>query len=353
VIREAIAKLVEQKGLNEEEAATVAKEILSGVATPAQIAAYLTALRMKGENVEELVGMAKTMREYCNKINPKIPSKRLIDTCGTGGDGGGTFNASTAAAIIASGAGAYVAKHGNRSVSSRSGSADVLEMLGVNIYAPPEAVERCIERIGIGFMFAPIFHPAMKKAAEPRRELGIRTIFNVLGPLTNPAFVNGQLVGVYSEEVVPLVAHALKRLGVERALVVHGSGLDEISVSGPTNIADVSKDGVSFYTLTPAELGIKPTRINDLKVSSPADSAAKLFQLLYSPEKAAQGLLEFALVNSAAALTVAEIADNILEGMELARESLHTGKAYERLKLLIRESGGNLAKLEEMEEKYG
>ena len=354
MIREALAKLVEYKELTEEEAYTVAKEILSGEATPSQIAAYLTALRMKGETVDEVVGMAKAMLEYAVKISPEVPPDKLIDTCGTGGDGKGTINVSTAAGLVAAGAGVYVAKHGNRAVSGRCGSADVLRMLGVNVQASPEVVKRCIERVGMGFMLAPIFHPAMRNVAGIRSELGVRTVFNMLGPLTNPARVRAQLVGVFSEEAMELVAHSLKRLGVGRALVVHGSGLDEISITGPTRVFEITREGeVRGYVLRPEDFGLRRFSLEELRVSSVDDSAEKLFLLLYSPEDVGEAIREFVVLNTAGALVVSGIVEDFGDGVEVAREVLYSGKAYDKLVMLVKESGGDLSKLEHLEGKYG
>ncbi|MEM3162435.1 MAG: anthranilate phosphoribosyltransferase, partial [Candidatus Bathyarchaeia archaeon] len=237
MIREAIENLVNREGLSYREASESMKEIMSGEATPSQIAAFLTALRMKGETVEEIMAFASVMRSFCHKINPRV-SGRLVDTCGTGGDRIKTFNVSTAAAFVVAGAGVPVAKHGNRSVTSKSGSADVLEHLGLNLNVPHETVEKAIEKIGVGFMFAPMFHPAMKHAAGTRREIGIRTVFNILGPLTNPAMANAQVIGVYDAGLVDKMAHVLRGLGLQEAMVVHGlDGLDEISTVGETLIA--------------------------------------------------------------------------------------------------------------------
>src|SRR5918992_4355803 len=255
-IRESIETLVKRNNLSEEQTVAVMNEIMTGEATPLQVAAFLTALRMKGETVEEITGAARVMREKAHRVNSG--SKMLLDTCGTGGDQKGTFNISTTAALVLAGAGVTVAKHGNRSVSSQSGSADVLAALGVKIDARKERVEQCITEIGVGFLFAPLLHEAMKYAVQPRRDIGIRTIFNLLGPLTNPAMANHQLIGVYDGELVSVIAHVLNNLGSARAMVVHGiEGLDEISLCGPTKVAELRDGRVKEFTIEPEKLGLE------------------------------------------------------------------------------------------------
>jgi anthranilate phosphoribosyltransferase len=255
-IREAIEKLVNRVNLSETETVSVMNEIMSGEATSLQVASFLTALRMKGETVEEITGAARVMREKAHRVN--VQSRTVLDTCGTGGDQKGTFNISTTCAFVAAGAGIHVAKHGNRSVSSQSGSADVLSVLGVKVDAPRERVQGCIDKIGIGFLFAPLLHEAMKYAVQPRRDIGIRTIFNLLGPLTNPAMATHQLMGLYSGELIGTIAHVLKNLGSVRALVVHGmEGLDEISLCGPTHVAELRDGVVTEYVIQPEAVGLK------------------------------------------------------------------------------------------------
>src|SRR5215831_10427633 len=254
-IRDAIEKLVNRISLSEAETVDVMNQIMTGEASPLQVAAFLTALRMKGENVDEITGAARVIREKAHRVN--VGQKTVLDTCGTGGDQKGTFNISTTTAFVLSGAGVNVAKHGNRSVSSQSGSADVLGALGVKVDAPKERVEQCIANIGIGFLFAPLLHEAMKYAVQPRRDIGIRTIFNLLGPLTNPAMATHQLLGLYSGDLVGTIAHVLKNLGSARAMVVHGvEGLDEISLCGPTKVAELHDGQVKEYILDPARLGL-------------------------------------------------------------------------------------------------
>src|SRR5579883_2582584 len=263
MIREAIARVVAGENLTREEASTVMEEIMTGQATPAQFGALMTALRFKGETVEEIAGFASVMREFATRVSPSRP---VVDTCGTGGDGRGTFNISTTAAFVAAGAGATVAKHGNRSMTSQCGSADVLEALGVHITLTPTQVETCLEEAGIGFMFAQIFHPAMKFAAGPRREIGIRTVFNILGPLTNPARATAQVLGVPSPALVSQMAEALALLGTHHALVVHGEdGVDEISISAPTLIGEVRDGEIKTYRIAPEDFGIGRATLDDIR----------------------------------------------------------------------------------------
>jgi len=351
MIREGIQKLAEGADLTFEESREIMNEVMLGKATNSQTAAFLTALRMKGEVVEELIAFTSVMRSNCCTIYPKVQG-RLVDTCGTGGDKIKTFNVSTAAAFVIAGAGVSVAKHGNRSVTSRSGSADVLEKLGLNINLAPKAVEGIIEKIGVGFMFAPTFHPAMKYAAETRREIGIRTVFNVLGPLTNPACANAQLLGVYDSKLVVPIAFALERLGCVEAMVVHGlDGLDEISTIGKTVIAHLKKGNVNKLEFVPSNFGVKTAAIADLQSSTPEESSEIIFKIL-SGKTVGDAKAEIVLVNSAAGIIVGGKADNFAEGMEKARESIESGAAYKKLEDLIKASGGSLKRLEELEAKY-
>jgi anthranilate phosphoribosyltransferase len=334
-----------------EESREIMHEVMSGKATNSQTAAFVTALRMKGEVVEELIAFTSVMRSNCCTIHPKVKG-RLVDTCGTGGDKIKTFNVSTAAAFVIAGAGVSVAKHGNRAVTSKSGSADVLEKLGLNINLEPKAVEGIIEKVGVGFMFAPMFHPAMKYAAETRREIGIRTVFNVLGPLTNPACANAQLLGVYDSKLVVPMAFALERLGCLEALVVHGlDGLDEISTIGKTAIAHLKKGNVTKLEFVPSNFGVKTSAIADLQSASAEESAEIIFNIL-SGKTIDDAKAEIVLVNSAAGIIVGGKAENFAEGMEIARKSILTGAAYTKLKGLMKASGGSLQKLEELEAKY-
>jgi anthranilate phosphoribosyltransferase len=310
-------------------------------------------LRMKGETVNEITAFTEVMKEYCRRINPSV-NGRLVDTCGTGGDKIKTFNISTTAAFVVAGAGVAVAKHGNRSVTSKSGSADVLERLGLNLNLEPEAVKNAIEKVGIGFMFAPAFHPAMKYAIGPRRELGIRTIFNVLGPLTNPADSNAQLLGVYDRKLTEPLAHALKKLGCAEAMVVHGlDGLDEISTIGKTVISWLREGEVTNVETIPKYFGVKLARPEDVKGTTPEKSAEITFKILNGCCDINDPKREIVLVNGVAGIVVGGKAEDFSYGMELARESIDSGAAYKKLKTLIKSSNGNLSKLEELELNYG
>src|SRR5688572_28213766 len=286
---------------------------------------------MKGETVEEITGAARVMREKAHRVN--VGSKMVLDTCGTGGDQKGTFNISTTAAFVLAGAGVNVAKHGNRSVSSQSGSADVLGALGVKVDAPRERVEQCIAKIGIGFLFAPLLHEAMKYAVQPRRDIGIRTIFNILGPLTNPAMASHQLIGIYSVQLVGVIAHVLKNLGSVRAMVVHGlEGLDEISLSGPTKIAELRDGQVKEYAIEPDEFGLKRCRVEELHGGSADQSAVIVRDVL---DGKAGPTRDVVLLNSGAALYVSARATTIQDGIRLAAESIDSGKARQKLAQLV------------------
>jgi len=352
MIRKGIQKLINGTNLTFEEAQEAMREVMSGNSTNSQIAAFLAALRMKGETVEELIAFADVMREHCRRIHPRLEG-RLVDTCGTGGDKIKTFNISTAAAFVVAGAGVAIAKHGNRSVTSKSGSADVLERLGLNLKMEPEAVKATIEQIGVGFMFAPAFHPAMKYAVQPRREIGIRTVFNVLGPLTNPASANAQLLGVYDKQLTTPLAYALKKLGCNEALVVHGlDGLDEISTIGKTAIAWLKEGEVAILEVAPKDFGVKIARLKDIRGTTPEESAEILFQILNGKCSTEDPKTEIVLVNSAAGIILGGKSKDFSYGMTVARESIESGAAYKKLKALINASGGDLSKLEELESKY-
>jgi anthranilate phosphoribosyltransferase len=331
-IREAIANLVDRRDLTEGETISVMNQVMTGDATPSQVASFLTALRMKGETIQEVTGAARVMREKAVHVN--AGSGCVLDTCGTGGDQKETFNISTVSAFVVAGAGVTVAKHGNRSVSSRSGSADVRGALGVKIDVSKEVVERCLEEVGIGFLFAPLLHEAMKYAVGPRREIGIRTIFNLLGPLTNPAEATHQLVGVYDRDLTEMAANVLKNLGSIRAMVVHGhDGLDEISLTGPTFVAEVYQGRISSRILHPEECGFTLCSMESLKGGDPEQSAATARAVL----RGAQGpTRDIVLLNSGAALYVSEKASSITEGVELARDSIDSGRASEKLERLVR-----------------
>jgi anthranilate phosphoribosyltransferase len=340
MLKETLAKVVDREDLEPEEARLVMEEIMSGRATPAQIAALLTALRMKGETVEELVAFVEVMLEHAAVISPRVDGI-LIDTCGTGGDRIKTFNISTVSAFVAAGAGARVAKHGNRAVSSRAGSADVLEALGVPLMLTPEQVCAAIEGIGIGFMFAPVFHPAMKFALQPRRELGFRTIFNLLGPLANPARVKAQVIGVYDDQLVEKVAEVLRGLGVKRALVVHGvDGLDELSTVGETHVAELNSGEIRTYTIVPEGVGMTRATISDL-AGGDAETNARIAVQLLRGRKGPQR--DAVLLNAAAAVLVSGLVKDLPSGLELASWSIDSGEAYRKLEDLLRVTGGAVA----------
>lgn len=333
-IREAIANLTRHVDLTESESASVMEQIMTGEGTPAQVASFLTALRMKGETVEEITGAAKVMREKADRV--KVRSDCVLDTCGTGGDQTGTFNISTAAAFVVAACGVTVAKHGNRSVSSRSGSADVLAALGVNIEVPKNKVEECLEKVGIGFLFAPLLHQAMKYAVGPRREIGIRTIFNILGPLTNPAMATHQLIGIYDGELIEPIARVFKNLGTQRAMVVHGEeGLDEISICGPTKVAELRDGQVKSYLLSPEDFGLERRSLEDLRGGSPEECAEILKKVLHGEKGPRRDVV---LLNSGAALYTCSVADSIASGIQRSQESIDSGKAKEKLALLVQVS---------------
>lgn len=330
MIKEAISMLVTGQSLTTEQAAQVMREIMDGEATPAQLGAFLAALRLKGETVEEIVGLARTMK---GKAVPVSTTSMVVDTCGTGGDGSNTFNISTAAAIVAAAAGVKIAKHGNRAMSSQCGSADVLEALGVHINLTAEQVAKCIEQTGIGFLFAPNFHPAMKHAAAPRREIGIRTVFNILGPLTNPANARAQVLGVADISLTEKLARALAHLGCQHALVVHGEdGLDEVTLTGKTFVCQIKEGEITTYTITPEDLGLPYTSKEKLKGGNPQENA-ELLRSILSGSRGPQR--DVVLANAAAVLVVADKAKTLREGVPLAAEVVDTGRALLKLKELI------------------
>ena len=352
MIKESIQRLVEGADINFDESQSVLREIMTGEATNAQIAAFLTALQIRGETVEELTAFARVMRENCTQIHPNVDG-RLLDTCGTGGDKIKTFNISTAAAFVIAGAGVAIAKHGNRSVTSKSGSADVLERLGVNLTVTPETIEKGIEQVGIGFMYAPVFHPAMKYAVAPRKEVGIRTAFNILGPLTNPASANAQLLGVYDPKLTEHLAKVLKKLGCKEAMVVHGvDGLDEISTIGKTIISHLTEGKITTTETTPRDFGVKQARPEALLGATPEENAETLFKILNSPPAENDAKMDIVLVNAAAGLIVGGKAQNLKEGIALSRKSIKSGAAYTKLKTLVRVTSGDMSKIEGMESKY-
>jgi len=329
MIKESIGKLVKGQDLSEEETLEVMREIMNGEATPAQIAGFITALRIKGETVNEIFAGAKVMREKAETIRV---SENAVDLCGTGGDCSGTFNISTTASFVVAGAGIPVAKHGNRSVSSKSGSADVLEALGININLQPKEVEECVREIGIGFLFAPTFHRAMKHAIDPRKEIGIRTVFNLLGPLSNPANVKFQLLGVYDSALTETMANALKMFRIKHALVVNGSGLDELSTINRTKISELKNGNVISYFLAPEELGFKKAKLEDIKGGSAKENAKITLSVLDGEHSAHADIV---LLNAGAAIYVAGKSKNIKEGIKLAREAVENGNAKKKLLQLI------------------
>ena len=330
MIADLVRKAADGQDLSADEANAAMTEIMDGKASAVQIAAFLVAMRMKGETVEEVTEFARVMREHALPVSAR--RRPLVDTCGTGGDAIKTFNVSTAAAFVAAGAGVAIAKHGNRSVTSKCGSADVLEALGIKFDLPPEAVAKCIDEIGIGFMFAPAYHPAMKHAGPVRRELGLRTVFNALGPLTNPARAEAQVLGVYRPELTELHASVLRNLGSRRALVVHGEGgLDELSTFGPTQVAELRDGEIRTYRVTPEEVGLKPAQPGDVQGRSPAENAQLLVSILSGEGGPAR---EIVLLNAAAAIVAGEKADSLAEGVAAARTSIDSGAAMAKLKAL-------------------
>ncbi|MBS7629233.1 anthranilate phosphoribosyltransferase [Candidatus Bathyarchaeota archaeon] len=345
MIREAIAKIVQGEDLTWEEAEKSMREIMEGEATQAQIASFLTALRMKGETVEEITSLAKTMKMYCRRLKPKVSSP-LVDTCGTGGDRVKTFNISTVSAFVVAGAGVHVAKHGNRSVTSICGSADLLEALGLNLNTPAETVEESIEEIGIGFIYAPNFHPAMKHAVTPRREIGFRTVFNILGPLSNPADTEAQVIGVYDPSLTEPVAKVLGNLGLKQAMVVHGlDGLDEISTVGTTKISWLRDGEISTFTVEPERFEIRRAQPEMLQVRSLRESVEATIKILRGPCRIGDPKLDIVLLNAAAGIVVGEEAEDLEEGLKIAEESIDSGAAYEKLVALIEKSGGDPSKI--------
>jgi anthranilate phosphoribosyltransferase len=330
---EALKKIIESQDLTESEMVSVMNQIMEGEASPALLAAFLTALRMKGESVGEIVGAARVMREKAVAI--VSGSENIVDTCGTGGDGADTFNISTASAFVVAGAGAIVAKHGNRAVSSRSGSADVLKCLGVEISASTETVEKALQEVGIGFLFAPLMHGAMRHAAPVRKELGIRTLFNILGPLTNPAGARAQVIGVYDKYKLRSIALALSDLGSHRAFVVHGSdGLDEITLTGKTHVCELKAGKVEEYDFDPRELGFEYCNAEDLKGGSPEENAGLILEILSGSKKGP--CRDIVVLNASAALLAVGRAKSWKEAIELAQKSIESGSASEKLAALVR-----------------
>lgn len=347
MIIDALHRIVSHRqSLTRAEAREVMTEVLTGKCTDAQIGALLVGLHMKGESVEEIVGFAESIRGAATPLSIQSSPvdvsgtgrDALVDTCGTGGDTSGTFNISTAAAFVVAGAGVRVAKHGNRSVTSKCGSADVMEALGVNLEVPPPRMAACLEEVGIAFLYAPAMHSAMKYVQPARRELRLRTVFNLLGPLTNPANASAQVVGVYSVDLVEKLAEALSMLGLHRALVVHGlDGLDEITITGPTRIAEVREGSVKTYEVTPEEFGLRRTTLDDISGGDATDNAALIREILEGKKSPRRDVV---LLNSSAALVAAGKADHLRDALPLAEKSIDSGAAARKLEALVRFTNG-------------
>jgi anthranilate phosphoribosyltransferase len=342
MIADAIRTLVERKNLTREEAFAVMDGIMSGQATDAQIAAFLTALRMKGETVEELIGFARVMREKVSPVKTRArvraslsgtDREMLVDTCGTGGDATGTFNISTATAFVVAGAGIPVAKHGNRSVSSLCGSADVVEALGIRLDLSPERVGHCVDEVGIGFCYAPLLHKAMKFVMLARREIRFRTVFNILGPLTNPARATAQVIGVYDGALADVMAQVLKELGTARAFVVHGEdGLDELSITGPSRVAELTDGQIRSYTVQPEDFGLGRARLADLQGGSATDNAEIIRRILAGERGPKRDIV---VLNAAAAIAAGGKADGIAAAIAVAQAAIDSGAAREKLARLV------------------
>jgi anthranilate phosphoribosyltransferase len=329
MIQQAISTVVSGDDLSAEDAAQVMEEIMTGEATPAQFGAFVTALRLKGETAKEIAGMARVMREKALHVRSEGD---LVDTCGTGGDGSHTINVSTISAFVVTGAGLKVAKHGNRAITSACGSADVLEAAGVKIDLGPQGVERCIQEVGMGFMFAPTFHPAMWHAGPPRREIGIRTVFNILGPLTNPAGARSQVLGIADGSLGEKMAQVLQRLGCQHALVVHGEDdLDEVSISAPTQIWELKNGAIYSYSVTPEDLGLSRASADAIRGGSIEDNVAAMNRVLSGEKGPAR---EVVLLNAAAALAAGDAVNNLRQGIMRASEAIDSGRALEKLHAL-------------------
>jgi len=328
----AIRRVTEGRDLTGEEMTAVMRSIMTGEATPAQIGGFLIGLRMKGETVDEIAAAARVMRELAQRV--AVHGPHLVDTCGTGGDAANTFNISTASALVAAAAGARVAKHGNRSVSSRSGSADLLEAAGVRLDLDPRQVARCIEQVGVGFMFAPLHHGAMKHAIGPRREMGVRTVFNLLGPLTNPAGAPNQVIGVFDAAWLEPLAQVLRQLGSEHVLVVHAEdGMDEISIGAPTRVAELRHGDIETYTLIPEQFGLARGDVAALAVDGAEQSLAMVRQVL---DNQPGPWTDIVVLNAGAAIYAAGVADSLQAGVMRAREAIASGRAREKLAELVR-----------------
>lgn len=330
-IQAAIKSVMARRNLSIDEMTSVMQQIMTGECTPSQIGGFLVGLRMKGESVDELSAAARVMRDLSTAV--EVECDNLVDTAGTGGDSSGSFNISTASAIVAAAAGAHVAKHGNRSMTSNSGSADVLEAAGVKLDISPPQIGQCIEQVGVGFMFAPAHHGAMKHAIGPRREMAVRTVFNVLGPLTNPAGAPNQVIGVFDGELVELMARVLQQLGSRHVMVVHGEdGMDEISISAPTRVAELKDGEVSCYTLSPADFGMEIAPLESLRVDSAEQSLAMIHWVLADQPGAARDIV---CLNAGAAIYVSGLSDTLAAGVEAARAVISSGKAAGVLENLV------------------
>lgn len=331
IIQQALNDLLAHKDLSSSDMHIVMRSIMSGEATPAQIAGFMVALRMKGETVDEIAAAAQVMRELSTKVSINVDT--LVDTCGTGGDGSSTFNVSTASAIVAASAGVKIAKHGNRSVSSKCGSADVLEALGVKLDLAPEQVSACVQEVGIGFMFAPMHHSSMKHAITPRKELGVRTLFNLLGPLTNPAGAKRQVLGVFSDQWLEPIAKVLKTLSAQHVLVVHAEdGLDELSIAGPTNVCELHDGNITQYQVTPEDMGLERASLDLIKVNDVQESVAMIRALLAGEAGAAADIVS---LNAGAAIYVAGLSADLSTGVALAKQKLISGEAAQTLQQLV------------------
>lgn len=341
MLKQAIQKVVDRSNLTEQEMEAAMEVIMTGQATPAQIGSFITALRLKGETIEEITGAARVMRQKATRIQADEASvsidreeinldlETVVDTCGTGGDGTNTFNVSTTTAFVVAGCGLRVAKHGNRSVSSLCGSADVIERLGVKLDVPPAVVEKCLDEVGIGFLYAPALHGAMKHAIGPRREIGIRSIFNILGPLTNPAGANVQVLGVYKKELTPVLAEVLGNLGSRSAFVVYGEGsLDEISIIGKTQVSELKDGQVTTYSIEPEDFGLARADLNDIRGGDVEENAGIVLSVLQGEKGARRDMV---LLNASAALVAAGRAADFSDGISQAAESIDTGRALEKL----------------------
>lgn len=352
MIQACIQKLTANMDLENHEAQDVMKVIMSGQATDSQIAAFLTALHMKGETPQEIAAFTTVMKQFCHRIYPRITG-RLVDTCGTGGDYIKTFNISTTAAFVVAGSGIAVAKHGNRSFTSKSGSADLLEHLGVNIQIPIPHITSMIEEEGIGFLFAPQFHPAMKYAIAVRRDIGIRSVFNILGPLTNPANANAQLLGVYTAPLISPLIHALRKLNCQEAMVVHGlDGLDEASIIGKTRLAWLKDGHIHIQDVTPSDFGLRQGKPITLLGGSPEANAEISFRILYEKDSASNPKKDIVIMNAALGIMVGGKANSFMDGVKLAQDALESGRAYAKLKAMVKASRGDPSILEEMESRY-